>query len=193
MTTESNFLDDIAAALQVLENGGVILYPTDTVWGIGCDATNSDAVAKIFRIKRRAESKSLLALVDSTDQIECRMQALPPAAAELMTSSPRPVTVILSGVNGLAEAMYADDRTVGIRLTHEKYSSELCRRLGRPLVSTSANFSGEPTPAIFTEISRQLIDQVDYTALYRRDDYSRSLPSMLVKINADNSLTILRK
>lgn len=193
MTTESNFLDDIAAALQVLENGGVILYPTDTVWGIGCDATNSDAVAKIFRIKRRAESKSLLALVDSTDQIESRMQALPPAAAELMISSPRPVTVILSGVNGLAEAMYADDHTVGIRLTREKYSSELCRRLGRPLVSTSANFSGEPTPAIFAEISRQLIDQVDYTALYRRDDDSRSLPSMLVKINDDNSLTILRK
>lgn len=185
--------DDIEAAVACMRQGGVILYPTDTVWGIGCDATRTDAVQRIFEIKRRAESKALIALVNSRDMLERYVESLPDVAWELMSLSERPITAVLDGACGLSAAMTGADGTVGIRLTAEAYSSGLCRRLRRPVVSTSANISGQPSPAIFSEISRDIIDAVDYVASYRRDDTSRSRPSAVVRIASDLTVKILRQ
>lgn len=184
--------DDIHKALTVLRAGGVILYPTDTVWGIGCDAKSSEAVRRIFEIKRRPESKALISLVGSRDMLEQTLGR--PVAGDVIdfiASASRPVTVIYENVDGLARELLAADGSAGIRMTGEDFSSQLCRALGRPLVSTSANVSGQPAPSFFNEISPEIIAAVDYVVSYRRDDLTPSAPSMVVKINGDN-IDVLR-
>lgn len=184
--------DDIREAVRCMREGGVILYPTDTVWGIGCDATRTDAVKRIFDIKRRAESKALIALVDSRRMLERYVSDVPSVAWDLMDLAERPITVVLPGARGLSPAMTGADGTAGLRLTREAYSSGLCRLLRRPVVSTSANISGMPPAALFREISTQIIESVDYVARYRRDDMTRHRPSAVVSIGDDLTVKILR-
>lgn len=187
------FERDIDTAVAALQRGEVILYPTDTVWGLGCDSANSDAVKRIFVIKRRSDSKALISLVDSVAMLCRHVDGIPAVALDMILESENPMTVVYDSPVGLAAELLAADGSAGIRVTSERYSAELCRRLGRPVVSTSANISGNPAPAIFDEISPEVIDMVDYCAEYRRDDKSHHNPSSVVKITNDSTVTILRK
>ena len=194
MTDERiDYADDLRNALDVLRRGGVILYPTDTVWGLGCDATDSKAVARIYELKQRAESKSMLALVCDEAQAERYTDDAPEIAFTLMREADRPLTIIFDKGNGLAPNMLADDGSVGIRMTREKFSRDLCRRLRHPLVSTSANISGSPTPAIFSEIDPEIIRKADYVVHYRRDDTARHKPSSIIKISGNGVFRIIRE
>lgn len=183
---------DIQEAVSVLKQGGVILYPTDTVWGIGCDATDSAAVKRIFEIKHRADSKALITLVADVDDIK-RISAVDlQKAVEIIRQSDRPTTIVYSGGRGVAPELLAEDGSIGVRVTSESVSSALCRALGHPIVSTSANISGKPSAAVFSEISPEIRETVNYIMMARRDDESRSLPSRVVKIAADGSVVVLR-
>lgn len=187
------FEDDIQRAVEVMKRGGVILYPTDTVWGIGCDATNADAVKRVYEIKRRADSKALIILLGRKDDLFRYVDEVPDVALELIDVSVRPTTVIYDKGINMAPNVTAEDGSVAIRVTSDDYCRALCRGLRRPLVSTSANISGEPAPAVFDEISPEIINAVDYVATHRRSDMSRSLPSIIIKISADSSFKIIRK
>ena len=186
---------DIDKAVAVLREGGLILYPTDTVWGIGCDATDPAAVRRVFAVKRRADSKALITLVADVDSLAAHTSVDRETASRMSEEAAdgRPTTVIYPGGRSLAPELLADDGSVGMRLTREAVSSALCRGLGRPLVSTSANISGEPAPAVFKEITREILDAVDYVVEARRDDESRSLPSRVVKIESDGSVRVIRE
>lgn len=183
---------DIDAAVSVLDEGGVILYPTDTVWGIGCDACNPAAVEKVYRIKNRPDSKALITLVGSVGDLERWVEIVPPVAVDMISGSERPVTVVFDKGRGLAPNLLAADGSVGLRVTSEAYSRALCDRLGRPVVSTSANVSGDPSPAFYAEISPEILSLVDYVACYRRDDTVPRQPSQVVKISSDGTVKILR-
>ncbi len=187
------FESDVKQAVECLKHAGVILYPTDTVWGIGCDATCLSAVRKVFEIKQRVESKALITLVNSIVMLERYVPDAPDVALELAELSTTPVTIIYDNPKGLAGELLAADGSAGIRITNEAYSSALCRGLRRPIVSTSANISGAPTPSYFAEINREIIDAVDYVATYRRDDLTPHKASSVIKISNDASIKIIRK
>ena len=184
---------DLQEALRVLRKGGVILYPTDTVWGIGCDATNSAAVRRIYEIKHRADSKAMLVLLASADELG-RYVDVPDAALSLLeaTDTGRPMTIIYPNAGGVAPELIAEDGSIGIRISSEAFSQALCRGLGKPLVSTSANISGEPSAPTFSRISQQIVESVDYVCRYRRDDNTPKQPSAIIKINLDNTFNIIR-
>lgn len=184
---------DIAGAVEAMRRGGIIVYPTDTVWGLGCDATNEEAVRRLFDVKRRAEAKSMISLVASEAMLERYVDDIPEVAYQLIELSDRPVTIVFDHSYGLAPSLLAADGSAGLRVTAERFSNGLCRRLGRPVVSTSANISGEPTPKRFAQISREIIDAADYVALYRRDDEEERTSSMVIKISSDSTFKILRK
>ncbi len=186
------FQDDIQKAVSVMKHGGVILYPTDTVWGIGCDATCQDAVRKVYEIKHRTDSKALISLVGDEGELEKYVGRMSVAASKIIAESDRPTTIVYPMCRNMASNLLAPDGSAGLRVTHEDYSRELCRKLGRPVVSTSANISGEPAPATFSSISGEILEAVDYVAYYRRDDIAGSKPSKVVKINDDGSTIILR-
>lgn len=186
------FRSDIDNACEVLQRGGVILYPTDTVWGVGCDATNPEAVAKIFAIKQRDDSKALITLVPSDSWIERYVTEVPEIAWELLEAAVDPLTIVYDKGRNLAPNLMAPDGSIGLRVTKERYSSELCRRFKRPIVSTSANISGQPAPAIYSRISPEIIDKVDYVAQYRRYDTTEAKPSGVIKISAGGVFKILR-
>lgn len=187
------FEEDIKNAVDTLKRGGVILYPTDTVWGIGCDATNAKAVQRVYDIKRRADSKALIVLLGSRNDLYRYVDEVPDVAMELLDVSVRPTTVIYDRGINMAENVTAADGSVAIRVSSDRYCRELCRGLRRPLVSTSANISGQPAPAIFREITPDIVNAVDYVAEYRRGDNSRALPSIIIKISADSTFKIIRK
>lgn len=186
------YAEDLEKALEVLRSGGIILYPTDTIWGIGCDATNAKAVAKIYALKRREESKSMIVLVASTADFSRYSDAVPDVAYELAELSEKPCTLVLDDAKGIAANLIADDGSVGIRATREIFSRELCRALRRPLVSTSANISGKKSAECFAEIDDEIIAGVDYVVNWRRDDTSKAKPSTVIKIKEDGEFTILR-
>lgn len=196
---EINMRKDIDSALEVLNQGGVILYPTDTVWGLGCDATNAAAVEKLFRLKQRDKGKSVLVLVDSPERIADYIPVIPEAAANLLeVSAPeegvaqRSITIIYPEAHNIAEGIVADDGSLGIRVTYEKFSNMLCRLLGKPLVSTSANFAGRPTPKAFCEIDAKLLTSVDYVCHSRRSENKPAKPSSIIKVGRHNEITIIR-
>ena len=194
MTKEiKNIDEDVVAALEVLKRGGVILYPTDTVWGIGCDATRSDAVKRSFEIKKRADSKAMIVLVDSAERIDRYVEEVPDVALQLIDVAVRPTTIVYDGARNVARELVADDGSIGIRVTTDEFSRKLCRALRRPLVSTSANVSGEPTARFFSEISVEIKSAVDYIATTRRNDTTPSQPSCVIKVSSGGVIKILRK
>lgn len=176
-----------------MRSGGVILYPTDTVWGIGCDATNETAVKRIYEIKHREDSKSMLCLVDSDNRISRYVREVPDVAWDLLTISAKPTTVILDGVNGLAPSLIAEDGSVGFRITQEEFSKELCYRMQKPVVSTSANISGEPTAQNYRDIAPEILEAVDYVCTSRRNEHEPHQPSSIIKLKKDGQVTIIRK
>jgi L-threonylcarbamoyladenylate synthase len=186
-------IEDIKAALEVLQKGGVILYPTDTIWGIGCDACNEDAVKKIYAIKNRVDSKSMLVLMENAALIERYVTEVPDIAYDLIELTDKPLTIIFDGAKSLAKNLIAEDGSVGIRVTAEKFSSELIRRFRRPIVSTSANLSGNPSPACFDEIDQEIIDAVDYVVKYRQDDRQKTVPSSIMKLGRGGEIKIIRE
>lgn len=184
--------EDIANCVKTLKAGGIILYPTDTIWGIGCDATNADAVEKIYRLKKRAESKSMLVLVDSEGALERTVRDVPDVAWELIEAAVKPLTIIYDNATGVAPNLTADDGSLGVRITHERFSAGICRKLRRPLVSTSANISGNKAPSRFSEIEAEILEGVDYVAQYRRNDRSAPAPSNIIKISEGGIFKVIR-
>ncbi len=186
------FGEDIELAAETMRQGGVIVYPTDTIWGIGCDATNSEAVRRVFELKRRSDSKALITLVSDINDIAIYTSVLPDSVITMINDCERPTTIIYPGARNLAPELLSSDGSVGIRVTRECVSSSICRILGRPLVSTSANISGEPSPSVFKEISSEILEKVDYVVEARRNDISRALPSRIVRLESDGSMTVIR-
>lgn len=186
---------DLKQACEVLRRGGVIVYPTDTVWGIGCDATNSSAVRRVFDIKRRADGKALITLLPSVHLLERYVDCVPDVAYELVELATTPVTVVYDrGLTPpLAPELLAEDGSIGIRVTSEEFSRRLCMMLRRPLVSTSANISGTPTPSTYAEIPDSILKAVDYVATSRRDDNEPHKSSSVIKLGADGTIKILRR
>ena len=184
--------ETINEAVQVLRAGGVILYPTDTVWGIGCDATNPEAVAKVFAIKQRSEAKSLVLLASDLDMVARYIKEIPSIAIDLVEVNDAPMTLIYPGAQGLAPAVVAEDGSVGIRIPLSEFCVELVRRLRVPLVSTSANISGEPAPASFAEISPEIKDAVDWCAPRRFEQGASGRASQIIKVGLHGEVEIIR-
>ena len=186
--------EDLQNALRVLREGGVILYPTDTVWGIGCDATNAEAVARVYEIKKRVDSKAMLVLLDGAGKLQGYLDKVPETAWMLLEANEgqRPMTIIYPHAKHLASNLLAEDGSVGIRITSELFSKALCEQLRRPIVSTSANFSGEPAAKTFSEISEDLKAAVDYVCAFRRNDHTTHQPSSIIKIDEKERITIIR-
>lgn len=185
--------NEVKKAVEVMRNGGVILYPTDTVWGIGCDATNEEAVKRVYEIKRRSDSKALICLVDSEARLTRYVRRVSDVTWDMIELATKPLTVIYDNATGLAPNLLAEDGSVGIRITKEEFSKELCFRFQKPIVSTSANISGEPTPQTFDEISDEIKNAVDYVVKYSQRCKEKHQPSSIIKINADGEFTIIRK
>ncbi len=188
-----SYEEDVKKAVEVLRAGGVILYPTDTIWGIGCDATNPDAVQRVFDIKKRADGKALICLVDSPDRLQRYVRNVPAVAWDLIDYATRPLTLILDGAVNLAPNLIAADGSVGIRVTREDFSNRLCYRFQKALVSTSANISGEPSPANFSEISNDIKNAVDYIVRSRQGEKAKSEASSIIRLRQDGEVHIIRK
>lgn len=184
--------EDLKKALETLQKGGVILYPTDTVWGLGCDATNEEAVKRIYELKRRSDAKSMLVLVDSANRIESYVREVPDMAWDLIEVTDKPLTIIYPEAKNLAKNLLAEDGSIGIRVSGEQFSKMLCARFKRPIVSTSANISGEPNPAFYAEISDEIKQSVDYIVQYRQDDWTPAKPSSIIKLDIGNVIKIIR-
>ncbi len=182
----------LAEALEVLKRGGVILYPTDTVWGIGCDATNEAAVARVFEIKRRSEAKSLVLLACDLDMIARHIKEIPNIAIDLVEVNDAPMTIIYPGAQYLAPNVVAGDGSVGIRIPLNEFCVKLVRKLRRPLVSTSANISGEPTPSCFAEISPEIAEAVDYVVPAALERESTGRASQIIKLGLRGEVEIIR-
>ncbi|KOH45468.1 L-threonylcarbamoyladenylate synthase [Sunxiuqinia dokdonensis] len=184
--------NDLKKALDVLHAGGIILYPTDTIWGIGCDATNEKAVQRIYQIKRREDSKSMLVLMENINFLSRYVEEVPEIAYDLIELSDKPLTIIYPGAKNLAKNLIARDGTLGIRLTSEDFTRQLIQRFKKPIVSTSANISGTPAPAIYDEIDPEIISSVDYVVEYRQDDLTKATPSSIIKLGVGGEIEILR-
>lgn len=184
--------ESIKQALDVLNRGGLIVYPTDTIWGIGCDATNPDAVKRIYELKRRQDSKAMLVLMDSMAKLNAYVFEVPDVAWDLVEVSEKPLTIIYPGARNLASNLLAEDGSVGVRITREVFSKTLCERFKRPIVSTSANVSGEPSPTGFKQISRDILDGVDYVVEFRQDETSPAQPSSIIRLGVGGEVQIIR-
>ena len=185
--------EDIKNAIDAMRKGGIILYPTDTVWGIGCDATNAEAVAKVYKIKQRDDSKALICLADSVDRVQRYVRDVPSVAWDLMERADKPTTVILDGAVNLAPNLIAEDGSIGMRITNEEFSKELCYRFQKPIVSTSVNISGEPAAQNYCDIAPEILEAADYVCWTRRQEHKPHKPSSIVKIGRDGQVTIIRK
>ena len=185
-------IEDIKKACEVLQAGGLILYPTDTIWGIGCDATNEEAVRKVYELKKRMDNKAVLVLTDSTAKLNMYVSDIPDIAGDLIEVADKPLTRIYAHAKNLAPNLLGEDGSVGIRITKEDFSRRLCERFRKPLVSTSANISGESAPKNFQEISDVIKNGVDYIVKYRQDDMSQAKPSNIIKLGDGGVIQIIR-
>ncbi len=188
--------EDIRRAVEVLRKGGVILYPTDTVWGIGCDATNEEAVKRVYEIKQRDDSKALICLVDSDARLQRYVRNVPDVAWQLIDSiqeGGKPTTLVLDGAVNLAANLIAEDGSIGIRITQEPFSKELCFRFQKALVSTSANISGQPAAQNYRDISPELLEAVDYVCWSRRQEHQPHQPSSIIRLRQGGEVEIIRK
>jgi L-threonylcarbamoyladenylate synthase len=188
---------DIKNAVEVLRRGGVILYPTDTVWGIGCDATNAEAVKRVYEIKQRDDSKALICLVDSDARLQRYVRNVPDVAWQLIDSlkdaDSKPTTLILDGAINLAPNLIAEDGSIGMRITQEPFSQELCFRFQKALVSTSANISGEPAAQNYCDIDPRIVEAVDYVCWSRRQEHKPHQPSSIIRLKENGEVNIIRK
>ena len=188
--------EDIKKAVEVMRQGGVILYPTDTIWGIGCDATNAEAVKRVYDIKRRDDSKALICLVDSDARLQRYVRQVPDVAWQLIDSlkeGGKPTTRILDGAVNLAPNLIAEDGSIALRITQEPFSKELCYRFQKAIVSTSANISGEPAAQNYRDIDPQIIEKVDYVCWSRRQEHQPHQPSSIIRLRQDGQVEIIRK
>lgn len=176
-----------------MNEGGVILYPTDTIWGIGCDATNEEAVRRVYQIKQRSDSKAMLVLVDSPVKMDFYVQDVPEVAWDLIEVADKPLTIIYSGARNLASNLIAEDGSVGIRVTNEEFSKRLCQQFRKAIVSTSANISGQPSPANYSEITEELKSMVDYVVGYRQEEMGHPKPSSIIKLDKGGVIKIIRE
>lgn len=185
--------NDIKKALEVLKSGGIILYPTDTIWGIGCDATNAEAVKRVYEIKQREDSKSMLVLMENPNRISSYVDDVPEIALDLLEVTNKPTTIIYSGAKNLANNLINSDGSIGIRITDEDFTQQLIQRFRKPIVSTSANISGDAPAQNFMEINQDIIDAVDYVVEYRQDDITKAQASSIIKIGSDWGVQIIRE
>jgi L-threonylcarbamoyladenylate synthase len=186
-------LEDVKKAVEVLRNGGVIVYPTDTIWGLGCDATNEKAVKRIYEIKKREETKSMLVLLDSSAKLQTYVAEVPDMAWDLIELTTKPLTIIYPGARNMASNLISSDGTIGIRITEEVFSKKLCEMFRKPIVSTSANISGEKSPATFSEISDEIIQAADYVVSFRRDENTPAKASSIIKLGVNNEVEVIRQ
>ncbi len=185
--------EEIHKAVEVLKSGGIILYPTDTIWGIGCDATNATAVKKVYQIKKRNEAKSLIALVDSEVRLERTVEEVPFVAWDLIEFSNKPLTIIYDNPIGIAANAVNKDNSLGIRIVKDKFCKEIIRMLNKPIISTSANISGEKQANIFSEIGDEIKNSVDHIVNLRQDELNLNQSSMIIKLDASGLINIIRK
>jgi L-threonylcarbamoyladenylate synthase len=185
-------IEELKKAQEVLYKGGIILYPTDTIWGIGCDATNEDAVKRVYELKKRVDSKAMLILVDNPAKLQFYVREVPEVAWDLVDLAEKPLTIIYPGARNLAPNLIAEDGSIGIRLTKEAFSRGLCERFRKAIVSTSANVSGEPSPRFFSEISPEILNGVDYVVNFRQNEKSPVAPSSIIKLGLSGQIQIIR-
>ena len=187
--------EDIRNAVETMRRGGVILYPTDTVWGIGCDATNVEAVKRVYAIKQRDDSKALICLVDSDARLQRYFRHVPDVAWQLLDSldEMKPTTLVLDGAINLAENLIAEDGSIGIRITNEPFSKELCYRFQKAIVSTSANISGEPAAQNYCDIDPRILEAVDYVCWSRRQEHKPHTPSSIIKLKENGEVKVIRR
>ncbi len=185
--------EDLRQAIKVLTAGGLILYPTDTIWGIGCDATNVEAVRKIYRLKQREDSKAMIILLDSENRLPHYVREIPEIAWQLIDVSDKPLTIIYPGAKNLASNLIAENGSVGIRIVKDDFCRSLIMQFKRPIVSTSANISGKPAPALYDEISAEIKDGVDYKVKWRQEELSPGKPSSIIELGIGGEFKILRR
>ena len=186
-------LEEVKAAVETLKAGGIILYPTDTVWGIGCDATNEDAVARVFELKKRSDSKSLITLVADADMLGKYVKVIPEIAINLLEVNDKPMTIIYPDAMGLAPNVVAEDGSAGIRIPMHDFCKEMIRRFRKPVVSTSANLSGDPAPAFYEDIPLEIIDAVDWVADPYLEEGSTGEPSQIIQVGLHGEVKIIRE
>ncbi|UOE48173.1 L-threonylcarbamoyladenylate synthase [Mucilaginibacter sp. SMC90] len=186
--------DEVAKALKIVQDGGIILYPTDTIWGIGCDATNTEAIQKIYRLKQRDEAKSMIILLDTENKLESYITEVNPLAFELIEYAENPLTLVMPGAKNISPALIAADGSVGIRVVKDTpFCQQLIQRLRKPLVSTSANISGKPSPQYFSQIDQEIIDGVDYVVDLEQHSKEIKTPSTIMKLAPDGRFEFLRR
>jgi L-threonylcarbamoyladenylate synthase len=188
-----DYREDLKSALEILKDGGVILYPTDTIWGLGCDATNPEAVAKIFLIKKRVDTKSLIILVNGYGMLERYVRSVPGVAASILEVADKPLTIIYPEGKNLAPGVCSDDGSVGIRICQDAFCNELIIRFRKPIVSTSANFSGQSSPSAYKEIDEDIISSAGYVVKYRQNDFKKYPPSSVIRVENDGTIKIIRQ
>ena len=185
--------EEVAKALKVIQDGGIILYPTDTIWGIGCDATNTEAIKKIFALKQRDEAKSMIILLDTENKLESYVQEVPSIAYDLIEYAENPLTLVMPGAKNISPALIAADGSVGIRVTKHDFCQQLIQRLRKPLVSTSANISGKPSPQTFDGVDQEIIDGVDYVVDLEQHNTGKKKPSTIMRLNPGGQFEFIRR
>lgn len=194
MTDEGRFQKkDLDACVAALKSGGIILYPTDTIWGIGCDATNEEAVQKIIQLKKRKDNHAMIVLVDNEHRLDRYVKEIPLIAFQLIDVADKPLTIVYPYGQNLAPSVLSEDGSIGIRVTADRFCQELVKKLGKPLVSTSANVSGEKFSGKYTDISSEIIEGVNYVAEFRRNDAAALAPSQVIKLGIGGEISILRR
>lgn len=184
--------EEIQKSVDLLKKGKILLYPTDTIWGIGCDATNSKSIQRIYKLKGRTENKAMIVLLDSVDKLEKYINEVPPIVYDLILNSRNPLTIVYEGAKNLAKDIIASDGTIAIRIVKGEYCSEIIRRFGKPIVSTSANFSNQPSAQTFEQIDDGIKKGVDHVVTVFRDRVDSVKASTIIKINEDGTFDILR-
>jgi L-threonylcarbamoyladenylate synthase len=185
--------EEVNKALEVLQNGGIILYPTDTIWGIGCDATNAEAVDKVFKLKGRAENKSLIILLDTENKLESYISGVPEIAYDLIEYAEHPLTIVFSGAKNLAKNVINQDGSVGVRVAKHPFCQQLIQRFRKPIVSTSANLSGQTFSGNFSDISDEIIKGVDFVVDFEQEKQINTRPSTIMKLEPDGRFTFIRR
>jgi L-threonylcarbamoyladenylate synthase len=185
--------EEIEKACQVMRSGGIILYPTDTIWGLGCDATNEKAVQKVYELKQRVDNKAMLVLIDTPAKLETYVDEVPEIAWHLIDMTDKPLTIIYERGRNMADSLFAEDGSIGIRVTKESFSHDLCKQFRKPVVSTSANVSGEPSPANYGEVSNFIKKEVDYVVNYRRNEKRKAVPSSIIRLGAGGIFQVIRE